>query len=270
MGRLAAAQRPAAGHLRRCDPRGGWCADAVASRGGRSRRCGGGVRVPPWTGWCSPGAPTSIRSATGRPGWRAPMHLEPDRDAWEIALVRAARSDDLPILAVCRGLQLLNVALGGTLVQDLPTTVGNHTHRGEVGSFIGHPITMAPDTELARDLRTGRGRSHPTTTRPSTASPTPSPPSPGPRTAPWKPRPAPARPGSRVSSGTPRSAAVANSSRPSWPPAAAWRRVDHDRWRQCGGPVVPRGVLAGAGSQCLRGDGRPAGQRHQARGARRR
>ena len=48
-----------------------------------------------------------------------PPHAE--RDAWELALVAAARRTAVPILAICRGMQLLNVALGGTLVQDLPS-----------------------------------------------------------------------------------------------------------------------------------------------------
>jgi len=56
----------------------------------------------------------------------APRHAatEPPhaaRDAWELALVAAARDMAMPVLAICRGMQLLNVALGGTLVQDLPT-----------------------------------------------------------------------------------------------------------------------------------------------------
>lgn len=44
-----------------------------------------------------------------------------ERDEWETALVLAARSQHTPVLAICRGIQLLNVALGGTLVQDLPS-----------------------------------------------------------------------------------------------------------------------------------------------------
>ena len=48
---------------------------------------------------------------------------EPGRDAYEIALVRAALAADLPVLAICRGMQVLNVACGGDLVQDIPTEV---------------------------------------------------------------------------------------------------------------------------------------------------
>src|SRR5262249_8041328 len=48
---------------------------------------------------------------------------EAGRDAFEIALVRGAIAADLPIFAICRGMQVLNVALGGTLIQDVPTMV---------------------------------------------------------------------------------------------------------------------------------------------------
>ena len=48
---------------------------------------------------------------------------EPGRDEFEIALVRAARAADLPVFAICRGLQVLNVALGGDLIQDIPSEV---------------------------------------------------------------------------------------------------------------------------------------------------
>lgn len=72
-----------------------------------------------------------------------------DRDSWEIALVHAALEARLPVLAVCRGLQILNVALGGSLHQHLPATVGHDGHRGTLGSFVGHVVTFAEGSTLA-------------------------------------------------------------------------------------------------------------------------
>ncbi|MGH9113931.1 MAG: gamma-glutamyl-gamma-aminobutyrate hydrolase family protein [Acidimicrobiales bacterium] len=58
-----------------------------------------------------------------------------DRDGWELALLRAALAVDRPVLAVCRGAQLLNVAQGGTLHQHLPDVVGEQTHQPVPGTF---------------------------------------------------------------------------------------------------------------------------------------
>jgi putative glutamine amidotransferase len=68
----------------------------------------------------------------------------PERDAFEIALARAAIERDLPVLGICRGMQLINVACGGTLLQHLPERVGHHDHRRVVGSFDGadHDVAL--------------------------------------------------------------------------------------------------------------------------------
>jgi putative glutamine amidotransferase len=73
------------------------------------------------------------------------------RDAYEIALVKAAVARDLPIFAICRGVQLLNVALGGSLVQDIPSQVLQALdHRPEGGAAtIAHYIEVMPETLLA-------------------------------------------------------------------------------------------------------------------------
>jgi putative glutamine amidotransferase len=59
----------------------------------------------------------------------------PARDAFEIALTRRALERDLPLLGVCRGMQLLNVACGGTLIQHLPESLGHEDHRRSPGSW---------------------------------------------------------------------------------------------------------------------------------------
>ena len=61
----------------------------------------------------------------------------PERDRFEIALVRAAIERDLPVLGICRGMQLINVAYGGTLLQHLPERFGHHEHLRVPGTFDG-------------------------------------------------------------------------------------------------------------------------------------
>ena len=71
-----------------------------------------------------------------------------ERDAAELGLLKAALQRDMPVLAICRGSQLLNVARGGDLVQHLPESVGHEQHRHEPGSFSDHDVEVAADSRL--------------------------------------------------------------------------------------------------------------------------
>lgn len=74
----------------------------------------------------------------------------PERDETEIALVRGVVADGLPLLGICRGAQLLNVALGGSLVEHLPDEVGEAVaHQTEAGDPTPHPVEIAPGSRLA-------------------------------------------------------------------------------------------------------------------------
>lgn len=70
------------------------------------------------------------------------------RDAWELALVHDAIARDLPVLGVCRGMQVLNVALGGDLRQHLPDQVGTDLHCPTVGVHGRHEVALSPDSTL--------------------------------------------------------------------------------------------------------------------------
>jgi putative glutamine amidotransferase len=73
-----------------------------------------------------------------------------ERDAWEQALIREALRQDVPLLCICRGEQLLNVTLGGTLHQHLPDVVGNGQYQLGGYAFNQIPVDVRPDSQLAR------------------------------------------------------------------------------------------------------------------------
>jgi putative glutamine amidotransferase len=78
----------------------------------------------------------------------------PERDRGELALLHAALERDMPVLAVCRGSQVLNVARGGDLVQHLPEVVGDEKHKHTPGVFADHAVDVKPETRLGSLLGT--------------------------------------------------------------------------------------------------------------------
>jgi putative glutamine amidotransferase len=91
-----------------------------------------------------------LPSLYGEPAHEAFDPAEPGRDDYELELVRLATARDLPLLAICRGIQVLNVARGGTLVQDiatqLQTTIEHMVRQPQFA--IGHDVWMAPTSRL--------------------------------------------------------------------------------------------------------------------------
>ena len=79
------------------------------------------------------------------------VELDLARDDYELALTKLAIARDLPLLAICRGVQVLNVAAGGTLIQDLPSQSPSHVQHSitEPTSAIAHDVTIAPGTCLS-------------------------------------------------------------------------------------------------------------------------
>ena len=78
--------------------------------------------------------------------------VDPGRDASELALLRAALDVDLPVLAICRGMQLLNVHLGGTLIQHVPDVVGDDRHQPARGCFSDVVVTTEAGSAVATFL----------------------------------------------------------------------------------------------------------------------
>jgi len=115
--------------------------EAVASLGGLI--ISGGPDIEPARYGEAPGPRTTI--------------VRPARDAAEVALLRAAIGAGVPVLGVCRGLQVMNVALGGTLIQHLPDVVGHEGHSPHHGAMGEHKVTICADvpSRLAGILGTG-------------------------------------------------------------------------------------------------------------------
>ncbi len=80
---------------------------------------------------------------------------DPDRDAWELTLARVSGEVGIPVLGVCRGLQIMAVAAGGTLDQHLPDTVGTDHHLATPGVFTPHPVRVAAGSLLGGLIGSG-------------------------------------------------------------------------------------------------------------------
>lgn len=118
--------RRAGGEPRVVDPGEAPAADVISSVGGLLL-AGGGDVLP------------ALYGAAAHPLFDA---AEPGRDEYEIELLRRAVEADLPVLAICRGVQVLNVARGGTLIQHIPD---------EVGTTVNHRVPMPPHS-IAHDI----------------------------------------------------------------------------------------------------------------------
>jgi putative glutamine amidotransferase len=83
-------------------------------------------------------------------------NTRPERDAFEVTLTRLALEREIPVLGVCRGMHLLNVALGGTLIQHLPDALGHNEHRHTPGAFGDHDVRLRPGSLAARAIGSER------------------------------------------------------------------------------------------------------------------
>jgi len=88
----------------------------------------------------------------GQEAHAATFGIAKERDRAELALLQAALERDMPVLAICRGSQVLNVARGGDLVQHLPDVVGDERHKHTPGVFADHEVEVTEGTRLSNLL----------------------------------------------------------------------------------------------------------------------
>src|SRR5256714_251996 len=75
--------------------------------------------------------------------------IDPGRDAFEVALVLSAARAGVPVLGICRGCQVMNVALGGSLIQHVPAVTGRDHYRKDLSLVTVHGVLVAPGSLLA-------------------------------------------------------------------------------------------------------------------------
>jgi putative glutamine amidotransferase len=83
--------------------------------------------------------------------------VQEERDAYELALARAAVERDVPTLGICRGMEVLNVVYGGSIEQHLPDVLGHEEHRHTPGTYADHEVRLEPGSLVAH--ATGSERS---------------------------------------------------------------------------------------------------------------
>jgi putative glutamine amidotransferase len=76
--------------------------------------------------------------------------IQEERDAYELALARAAVEHEIPTLGICRGMEILNVAYGGSIEQHLPDVLGHEEHRHTPGTYADHEVRLEPGSLAAR------------------------------------------------------------------------------------------------------------------------
>ncbi len=128
---------------------------SIATRMRRRKWCGA------WRASCCSAARTSNPSRYGETPHPTFQASEGNRDEYETELIALALERDLPLLAICRGIQILNVALGGTLVQDIPSQTSSVIQHAPapgadpraLKAVVTHEVSVTAGTRLSRDSR---------------------------------------------------------------------------------------------------------------------